>query len=318
MQKPKFPQDEETRLHTLRSIDVLDTQPEERFDQLTRMAKRLFGVPIVVVTLVDENRVWFKSCIGLGANESSRDESFCGHAILGDEVMVIPNATEDLRFAGNPFVQNDPNFRFYAGCPLTVNGHKLGTLCVIDQKPRKFDAEDIGALKDLASMVERELIITQMATVDELTKISNRRGFNMLGEQILNLCSRQKIPVVMVFLDLDKFKPINDQFGHEEGDRALVAFAYQMKLNFRSSDILARLGGDEFVVLFTNTSKQQAETLIEKFNHALIKSNQEVGRAYDISFSHGIVEFNPEKHTCIRDLLSDSDSLMYELKRAKR
>lgn len=318
MKRPDIPQDEQTRLETLRSLNVLDTLPEERFDRLTRLAKRMFGVPIALVSLVDENRQWFKSCIGLGASETSRDISFCGHAILGNEVFIIPNAIEDQRFADNPLVMGDPNIRFYAGCPLAINGQKLGTLCIIDQKPRHFEKEDLDALKDLASMAERELVAFQLATLDELTNISNRRGFMVLAQHSLSLCARQNIPAALVFLDLDKFKPINDKFGHAEGDRALVAFASQMKSSFRDSDLFARLGGDEFVVLLTNTSKQKAEEIIQRFNRSLKKYNQEADRGYDIAFSHGVVEFSPEKHLAIEELLANGDSMMYEAKTAKK
>jgi diguanylate cyclase (GGDEF)-like protein len=318
MKKPEIPQDEQIRIEKLRSLDVLDTLPEERFDRLTRIAKRMFGVPIALVSLVDENRQWFKSCIGLDVSETSRDISFCGHAILGNGVFVIPNATEDPRFADNPLVLSEPNIRFYAGCPLSLNGHKLGTLCIIDQRPRRLEKEDIEALKDLASMAERELAAVQLATLDELTNILNRRGFMGLAQHSLNLCTRQKIPATLVFLDLDKFKPINDKFGHAEGDRALTTLASQMKSSFRDSDLFARLGGDEFVVLLTNTSKQQAEEIIRRFSHSLKKYNKEANRGYDVTFSYGIVEFNPEKRAKIDELLANGDSLMYEVKRAKR
>ena len=319
MKKPDITEDEQARLETLRSLDILDTLPEERFDRLARMAKRMFGVPIALVSLVDENRQWFKSSIGLvDASETSRDVSFCGHAILDNGVFVIPNTLEDPRFADNPLVLNDLNIRFYAGCPLAVNGYKLGTLCIIDQTPRSFGKEDIEALKDLASMVERELAAVQLSTLDELTNISNRRGFMVLAQLSLNFCVRHKIPAALIFMDLDKFKPINDKFGHAEGDAALIAFARQMKSTFRDSDLFGRLGGDEFVALLSGTSKQQAEYVIEKFSHSLKKHNQEGNRGYDVSFSYGIVEFNPEKHCAIEVLLAVGDSLMYEVKNAKR
>lgn len=318
MKKPDIPQDEQTRLETLRSLNVLDSLPEERFDRLTRMAKRIFGVPVALVSLVDENRQWFKSCVGLGASETSRDISFCGHAILGNEVFVIPNAIEDQRFADNPLVLDDPKIRFYAGCPLSLNGHKLGTLCIIDKIPRSLEKEDIEILKDLTSMVERELAAVQLATLDELTNISNRRGFMVLARHSLNVCSRQKIPAALVFLDLDKFKPINDKFGHAEGDRVLIAFANLMKSCFRDSDVFARLGGDEFVVLHANTSKQEAEGIIGRFSQLLKKCNQEADRGYEIAFSHGIVEFDPEIRPAIEELLANGDSIMYEVKSAKR
>lgn len=315
MKKPDFPHDEQARLDTLRSLSILDTPPEERFDRLTRMAKRLFGVPIALVSLVDESRQWFKSCFGLSASETSRDISFCGHAILGNDLFIIPDTIVDERFADNPLVLNDPHIRFYAGCPLRApNGSKLGTLCIIDRQPRNFGKDDFEALKDLASMVERELSAVQMATLDELTAISNRRGFMMLAQHSLHFCARQKLAASLVFIDLDKFKPINDTFGHAEGDRALAAFAEQIKTACRESDVFARIGGDEFAILLINTSKERADSVVLRLNQSLDKYNQEAKRGYDISFSYGIVEFNPEKHHTLDAMLAEGDSLMYELK----
>ena len=115
MKAPETPADEAKRLATLRALGVLDTAAEERFDRLTRMAKRLFRVPIALVSLVDENRQWFKSCMGLATNETSRDISFCGHAILGDDIFIIPDTLADARFADNPLVVGEPYIRFYAG-----------------------------------------------------------------------------------------------------------------------------------------------------------------------------------------------------------
>lgn len=319
MKTPDIPQDEQERLQTLRSLSILDTPAEERFDRLTRMAKRLFGVPIALVSLVDENRQWFKSCVGLSASETPRDISFCGHAILGDDLFIIPNATADERFADNPLVVDAPHIRFYAGCPLKgPDGRKLGTLCVIDQEPRNFDKEDLEALVDLASMVEREFSAVQLATMDDLTNISNRRGFMLLAQHSLQLCTREKIPAVLVFMDLDDFKPVNDKFGHAEGDRVLAVFAEQMKSTFRGSDVIARLGGDEFVALLTNLTKKSADDVVARFRQSLTKVNQQADPGYDISFSYGIVEFDPDKHREIEALLSAGDSLMYETKQAKR
>lgn len=318
MKKPDTPQDEQARLEALQSLSILDTPPEERFDRLTRMAKRLFGVPIALVSLVDENRQWFKSCFGLNVSETSRDISFCGHAILGDDLFVIPDTIADVRFADNPLVLNDPHIRFYAGCPLSApNGRKLGTLCIIDRQPRNFSTDDFDALKDLASMVERELAAVQLATLDELTAISNRRGFIMLAQHSLNLCARQKLPVSLVFMDLDKFKSINDTFGHAEGDRALTVFAELMKTACRESDIFARLGGDEFAILLTDAPKKHTESVVSKLSQLVKKYNQEAKRGYDITFSHGIVEFDPEKHHTIDFMLADGDSLMYGHKKSK-
>ena len=315
MIKPDICPNEKERLATLRSLDVLDSQAEERFDRLTRMAKRMFDVPIAIVSLVDENRQWFKSCIGLSASETSREASFCGHSILGNDVFIVPNALEDPRFFDNPLVLDAPNIRFYAGCPLTVNNHRLGTLCIIDQTPRDFDHEDVEVLKDLALMVERELEAIQLATLDELTDLSNRRGFLLLAKHSLLLSIRQKLPTVLIYMDLDEFKPINDTFGHIEGDAALVTFANLMKLHFRDSDVFARLGGDEFVALLSSTSVKEAEEVIERFQMSLNEHNRKENRGYELSFSYGIIEFNQNKHTTVEELLDAGDSLMYESKK---
>jgi diguanylate cyclase (GGDEF)-like protein len=232
-------------------------------------------------------------------------------------VLIIPDATQDHRFADNPLVLNDPKIRFYAGRPLCVNGYNLGTLCIIDQVPRAFGKDDIEALEDLASMAERELAAVQMATMDDLTNLSNRRGFMSVAQHSLKLCLRQKLPVVLVFFDLDKFKPINDKFGHAEGDTALIAFSTLMKKELRGSDLFARLGGDEFAALFSNTSKEQVATVIERFGQTLKDYNHAMKVGYDLSFSYGIVEFDTTRHASIEQLLAECDSRMYQLKQSK-
>ena len=318
MKTPDTPVNEKERLHDLRSLNILDTSSEERFDRLTRMAKRMFGVDIALVSLVDENRQWFKSKAGLDACETGRDISFCGHAILGNEIFLIEDAPKDERFHDNPLVTGPPNIRFYAGAPLRyMNGNKLGTLCLIDSQPRTLSEEDLDMLRDLAEMAEGELNAIQLATIDDLTKISNRRGFVALAQNSLSLCARQQSPVSLVFLDLDKFKPINDTHGHAEGDHVLVTFAELMRESFRDSDVFARIGGDEFVVLLTNTMEQEATEVVERFRGLVDKKNAEMDRGYDIAFSAGIVSVQPDNDSSIDDLLQEADVLMYEKKQAQ-
>lgn len=315
MKAPGTSIDEAVRLTTLRSLDILDSLGEERFDRLTRMAKHMFRVPIALVSLVDENRQWFKSCVGLEVSETSREISFCGHAILGDEVFVIPDTLKDDRFADNPLVLEEPHIRFYAGCPIRVaNGSRIGTLCIIDREPRDFCAEDEALLKDLAAMVEQELTAVQLATLDEMTNLTNRRGFMGVANKILSLCVRNQIPATLAFIDLNNFKSINDQYGHAEGDRALVNFSQQLATAFRSSDVVARLGGDEFVVLFTGTSRQHAEKTIIKFSSVLEEDNKKPERKYSLSFSYGLVDYNHHAYPAIEDFLEQADLLMYENK----
>ncbi len=158
MLEPIIPLDEATRLAALRGLKILDTPREERFDRLTRLAQRIIGVPIAMVSLVDSNRQWFKSCQGMDTSETPRGISFCGHAILDDRVFIIPDALLDPRFADNPLVTGAPNIRFYAGQPLkALDGSRIGALSVIDSKPHNMTQAEVDGLRELAVLVENEL-----------------------------------------------------------------------------------------------------------------------------------------------------------------
>ncbi|MBV7315684.1 sensor domain-containing diguanylate cyclase [Shewanella sp. NIFS-20-20] len=319
MQSPHIPEDEASRLHTLRSLNILDTANDERFDRVTRMAKRLFTVPIALVSLIDEQRQWFKSSIGLQVKETDRDISFCGHAILGKELFVVHDARVDPRFCDNPLVIGAPHIRFYAGCPLKLaDGTILGTLCIIDTQPRLFDDDDRQAMIDLAVLVELELQAMHLATIDELTQIPNRRGFSAIAQQSINVCSRQQISACLAFIDLDKFKAINDTYGHAEGDNVLTLFAQELQATCRSSDIVARLSGDEFVILFTNTTLEEAHFIMNRLQHNLHQVCQETKRPYQLYFSCGLVRLDGQQPQSIDELLRAGDALMYQQKQQRK
>jgi GAF domain-containing protein len=149
--KAPLPENEELRLKALRELEILDTEAEESFDDLTRLAVYICKTPIALITLIDSDRQWFKSRIKLSESETSRNISFCAHAILQPGTMLVPDALIDERFKDNPLVVSEPKIRFYAGAPLTTEeGFKLGTLCVIDQVPRELTAGQIAALKTLS------------------------------------------------------------------------------------------------------------------------------------------------------------------------
>ena len=154
-------QDEEERLACLRALDILDTPPESRFDEITRLAAKSFGAPMALVSLVDKERQWFKSSYGLEVKETSRETSFCSHAVSAREVLIVCDTFYDPRFADNPLVTQGPRIRFYAGCPIFVGAHCVGTVCVLDHRPRQLDEEAIDHLRYLARLVEEELCKSQ-------------------------------------------------------------------------------------------------------------------------------------------------------------
>ncbi len=156
--KPPIPRNEARRLKVLWQYEVLDTVPEEIFDDLTELAARICQAPIALITLVDEKRQWFKSKVGVTITETSRDVSFCAYAITQHDLFIVPDAALDPRFAKNPLVTSDPKIRFYAGAPLiTPDGHALGSLCVIDKVPRELNPDQKQALRILARHVVSQL-----------------------------------------------------------------------------------------------------------------------------------------------------------------
>ena len=154
---PAKPENEKQRLETLRGYEILDTEPEASFDDLTFLASYLCETPVALISLVDADRQWFKSKVGVSVLETSRDIAFCASAILRPDLFIVPDASQDKRFADNPFVVADPKIRFYAGAPLMTQGQALGTLCVLDQVPRELRPEQLQALRALSRQVVAQL-----------------------------------------------------------------------------------------------------------------------------------------------------------------
>lgn len=155
---PDIAEGEEKRLEELYSLRLLDSASELRFDRYTSLVARVFGLPIVLISLMDRDRQWFKSRLGWNKNQCPRDISFCGHTINRDSLMVVPDTRDDPRFAGNPLVTGDPFIRFYAGAVVRgPTGQPLGTLCVLDHQPRYFDEEHRIRLRLFADLIENEI-----------------------------------------------------------------------------------------------------------------------------------------------------------------
>ncbi len=306
MQIAPHPPDEARRLAELRAYGVLDTLPEQAYDDITYLASQICDAPIALVSLVDAERQWFKSRLGLDAIETSRDLAFCAHAINAPgELLVVPDATSDERFSGNPLVLDDPSIRFYAGAPLvTQQGSALGTLCVIDLAPRDLTEAQQEALRALSRQVmgqlelrrtvidleeaiaerrryERQLqeyqrtLEEHLATeaersiTDALTGLKNRRALlERLGEEV-SRSQRYGGPLSLVMIDVDQFKPFNDTFGHPAGDAVLEQVARVLGDHSRATDFVARYGGEEFAILLPSTDREGALVLAERFRRAV-------------------------------------------------
>lgn len=318
MIKPDIPKNEAERLHALRALRILDTSHEERFDRITRVAKRMFNVAISLISLVDESRQWFKSRQGIEASETPRDVSFCGHAINHDGLFIITDALIDERFFDNPLVTDAPNIRFYAGCPLKLRqGINIGTLCIIDSKPRVFDEEDQLLLKDLGTIIEQEIQSIQLATLDELTLISNRRGFMTMVNQMLKVCQRDKKTMSFVVFDLNKFKAINDDYGHHEGDFVLAKFAQIMLESFSEYDVIGRLGGDEFVAMLSGRTVEEITVFLERFAVCVDEVNENLNKPYRIQYSVGVTSFSHDTDKSIEEMIQCADAAMYQQKKKR-
>jgi diguanylate cyclase (GGDEF)-like protein len=274
MKAPR-PKGEEARLAALQEYQILDTMPEQGYDDITRLASQISGTPIALVSLVDIDRQWFKSKVGLEVTETPRDLAFCAHAILEpDELMVVSDATSDARFAGNPLVRSDPRIRFYAGAPLKVpGGAALGTLCVIDRVPREMSQEQLESLRALSRQVIAQLelrraIIELEAHQQQLEEANARLQVETVTDELTGVLNRRAFEHELD-VEIDRFKAFNDAFGHPAGDQALKTVAGLLQESSRKSDTVARYGGEEFVIILPNTGDENAFVLAERSREAV-------------------------------------------------
>ncbi len=467
MQLPGIPGDEETRLTTLYSLDILDTPAEERFDRLVRLTQHLFDVPIVLFSLLDSDRQWFKSCVGMEMRETPRSWSFCAHTILNGDMMVVEDTKNDARFTGNPFVVTPPGIRFYAGKPIkAANGQRIGTLCILDHRPRQLSDTQKQLLGDVAEMIESEInapqlkslndrlqqserellesltqlreaeshqrarnkslelisrgyplyevlksiaieiercnpgflanievidhnggesqfywgkraqyqpiesletcrteaivsasgqslgklsilrpmhrrsdevqlklvglsanlasiaidrdqadrMIWKQANYDSLTGLPNRNLMQERLEQELTKARRHRSDLAVLFIDLDRFKQVNDTFGHARGDELLAQVGRRLDNCVRETDTVARLGGDEFTIIAVELHEAaDAKRVADKVLSELGREFQLGSETVSLSASIGIA-FYPDHGEDMDALIRSADRAMYEAK----
>lgn len=312
MKQPVTPVDESQRLASLHESGLLQRGNTQRFDRLTRLARRLFNVPVSLITLVDADVLVFKSCDGLAYSAPDRKNTFCTHTIRHETPLIVTDATQDERFCVNPLVTGEPYIRFYAGHPLRLpDGAIVGSFCLVDYHPRTFAEADLINLQDLAQIVEDEFAGVSAATTDELTGLFNRRAFRNLASFAISAARRRAEPLTLGWLDLHKFKQINDNFGHPAGDEALCATASLLKRCFRESDLLVRYGGDEFAIVFGDTDEKGAWIAMQHLVDEATLYNQTSAQPWQLAFSWGVTEFNHDSFSDLQSWLSAADRRMY-------
>jgi diguanylate cyclase (GGDEF)-like protein len=308
------------RMNALDRYDILDTPPEEGFDRITRLVRRVFGVDFATVTFLDGHRQWFKSRQGLSASESSGQDAFCRISVAEGRPLIVPDTLADARFCQSPLVLGEPYLRFYAGFPLRGSDRQfIGTICAMDVQPREFGKEQLDILADLARLVETELELRLLATTDYLTGALSRRAFRQEVERAIALAVRNRHELSCIAFDLDHFKAINDEHGHTAGDTVLRSTVESCMGQLRKYDLLGRLGGEEFAVLLPHAGLTEACTVAEKLRSA-IEQQAGIGTSSPdlrVAASFGIAAIGP---SCvdIDALLEHADKALYAAKEGGR
>jgi diguanylate cyclase (GGDEF)-like protein len=264
------PADEDQRLRELERYGILNADSDEHFDRILDLTAAIFQTPIVAISLVEADRQWFLAKRGLSVSETPREMALCAHAIVHDEVMVVPDARADERFRSNPLVFADPHIRFYAGAPLqTPEGHNLGTLCVIDREPRDLGPEQRELLHRLAQLAMRELELRRLAHLCPITGLPTRHTFLSIGEREFERARRDQHPLSLLLFDLDNLRLINNRWGHLAGDQVLTDVVQLARTFLQEQDFAARLGDGEFALLLVGIDGEQAMGLAEGLRTAV-------------------------------------------------
>jgi diguanylate cyclase (GGDEF)-like protein len=322
--KCPIPANEISRLQAVYAYDILDTLPEVDFDTITRIASMALKVPAAVIGLMDSDRLWFKSQLGLGVTELDRQIAFCAHAIMApNELLVVENMLEDERFQNNPLVTQAPNLRFYAGAPLiNLQGYALGTIAVADTVPRRFTPQEGEILKDFSKLVVSTLEhrskasqYQKLALTDQLTGLPNRSNFERTLDLQIAHSSRTGDPFSLFYMDLNQFKMVNDTYGHAAGDEVLARVAQAMLSQLRAGDMLARLGGDEFGMIVRGSAEETSQPLMQRISEVVAKpimlSN---GKQVSIGISIGNVAYS-ELTGSLDKIMAQADKALYQNKR---
>ncbi|HCW69336.1 MAG TPA: hypothetical protein DHR80_19470 [Thalassospira lucentensis] len=279
MKPAQRPDNEYARQKSLESMGILTSKADPELDRITRVAQRIFGSEIVAISLLDNDRQFFKSNINQPTTETPRDISFCGHVINDDVPFVVEDATSDQRFTDNPLVTGVPHVRAYAGVPLTnPDGFKIGALCIVDSIARTFSAEDIQILEDLGHWAETTIAIRYGARspqqvlddlepakhrllIDPLTGIWNKTGIaEFLHRELIN-ARLQNAPLAIYRFEIDQFDKLEQNYGHETAEHIIQAISAAITSSLRDRDVVGHIDGSDFACLMPTVREEQTSFL---------------------------------------------------------
>ncbi|MFZ3193518.1 MAG: sensor domain-containing diguanylate cyclase [Moraxellaceae bacterium] len=354
--KRRSKQQEAERLAALARYNILDTLPEPAYDDVVEIASCIAGTPVAIIGLLDDNdRQWFKAKVGLDVDQVPRHKTFCNRLVdHPDAVLVIPDTRDDAIVGKHPDMMVDSAIRFYMGAPLlTADRQVIGSLCVVDYQPKQVNDAQKQAMAALARQVMqllelryrnreiRELLseravqmrelsnyqvlleqhnrqlLTESRT-DRLTKIGNRAALDQYLADAHQDCMKLHQPLSILLIDVDYFKPYNDQFGHPAGDLVLQQVAALLYDSCRTTDFAARYGGEEFMLILPETTARTALQVAERLRRR-IEDEEFPNRPITVSI--GVARMIPrkdEQSISVQDLISRADQALYQAKGAGR
>ncbi|MFM1936302.1 MAG: hypothetical protein RI990_1261 [Planctomycetota bacterium] len=323
---------ERQRLETLERMALLYTPAEESFDRLTRLAARVMRAPIALLSVLGEDRSWFKSRYGLQVNEVAPDDGVIATVLDAPGPLVVVDALADARLARSGLVVNSPFVRFVAGTAVRApDGAKIGALCVADTEPRVGAEGDLPFLRDLAAVAEGELHRRQLtfaqgdmirelgearrrSMVDPLTRVWNRAGLDAILGREIDAARSRRVPLSVAMVDLDHFKQVNDRHGHGVGDVVLTEVARRLRVAARPIDSVARFGGEEFAVVLPECGEADARAVAERLRRRIGDSPITAGTAVRIAVtcSIGVATLQGDEHGSV--LMTRADIALYDAK----
>jgi len=280
------PEDESERLKSLHHLRVLDTSKEERFDRITRLASRVFDVPVSTIGFVDAERLWFKSSQGFSLREVPRDASFCAHTILHDDLLVIADAKADPRWQDHPTVAGEPHIRFYMGHPIhALDGRRVGSFCLVDYRAHSLNAADFQVFRDLAGWVQTELLLPRSRAsqlevvfererldshprVDSITRFWRAPAIREILERELARARHERQPVGVMLVGIDGVERVSEKTGRIRGDLVLAEVSHAVRMAVRPYDSLGRWSENEFLVVLPGADLARAAVAAERIRQA--------------------------------------------------